>query len=437
LRDINGQELAVTESRVVKLKICDILGSSIQTEHCFNVGDWVTKPVLSAGKAAKCGIQTHFGTNGGPSFVMFGGKRVELHMVMNSYYIKAKILRNGQICPIEDSTPSGAHGNGDAFSNESIENQQVVADIPPPGGSGVPQSDMDPHVAWQDSHSYAKSKATAGLHPNSRIVDMQNRLREFGAPTYGSKDMVFLRLMRLEKDGKKELQTAAALRARHERQLAEGQPYVAKCLPVPDPPSDMERFTHELTHLPFAPWCQWCQMGKGQDRPHHMVHPSEKSEVPKVEMDFMFMDKENRKCSKEEANVTILTCVDESTGVPLALVVPGKGVDNKYALSSVLDYLKRLGHSEIRLRTDGEPAIKALSDLIVKERSPLKTQQETTPRYSAASLGLMGVTQKFIQGQIRTLLAELESRYDFLLMEIMLCGPGLCVIVHGLLRGFM
>eukprot|EP00972_Heterocapsa_arctica_P017096 2527447-Heterocapsa_arctica.AAC.1 len=65
------------------------------------------------------------------------------------------------------------------------------------------------------------------------------------------------------------------------------------------------------------------------------------------------------------------------------------------------------------MKTDNEPAIKQVSDLVAQKRLPWKTIVRHTPRYSSASLGAMGVVQSLIQGQIRTLKAELEAKYGF------------------------
>ena len=47
-------------------------------------------------------------------------------------------------------------------------------------------------------------------------------------------------------------------------------------LKVPREPSESERTQHELTHMPYAPWCQSCVHGKGSQtcirlRGHHCL----------------------------------------------------------------------------------------------------------------------------------------------------------------------
>eukprot|EP00972_Heterocapsa_arctica_P016387 2416308-Heterocapsa_arctica.AAC.1 len=133
---------------------------------------------------------------------------------------------------------------------------------------------------------------------------------------------------------------------------------------------------------------------------------------PEVQMDYMFLDSKLRIVEKSEAWTSILTIDDLDTQTPLSVVLPSRSPD-EYATNVVEKYLKRLGHTTFVMKTDGEPAIKQLADLVAQKRLPWKTIVRHTPRYSSASLGAMGVAQELIQGQIRTLKAELEAKYGF------------------------
>eukprot|EP00972_Heterocapsa_arctica_P055266 8154536-Heterocapsa_arctica.AAC.1 len=93
----------------------------------------------------------------------------------------------------------------------------------------------------------------------------------------------------------------------------------------------------------------------------------------------------------------------------MCLVIPTKSPELEYTLTTVFKILKRQGHTTVVLMTDGEHSIKLLSDKVAEKRLPLKTIVRHTPRYSSASLGAMGVMQKLMQGQIRTMKAELEA----------------------------
>ena len=42
----------------------------------------------------------------------------------------------------------------------------------------------------------------------------------------------------------------------------------AEMTPVPHEPSEFEKLKHQLTHIPFQPWCTSCFKGKAQAEPH-------------------------------------------------------------------------------------------------------------------------------------------------------------------------
>ena len=65
------------------------------------------------------------------------------------------------------------------------------------------------------------------------------------------------------------------------------------------------------------------------------------------------------------------------------------------------------------LRTDGELAITALAALIRtrRARNGFETLVQKGPRYSSQSLGTIGAAQRLFLGQLRTLRADIESRY--------------------------
>eukprot|EP00974_Lingulodinium_polyedra_P023441 2264273-Lingulodinium_polyedra.AAC.1 len=79
-------------------------------------------------------------------------------------------------------------------------------------------------------------------------------------------------------------------------------------------------------------------------------------------MDYRFMTAAGDVTDEpEKAAYTVLTITDEGTGFPGAVALNHKGVD-RYAVKSVTNFLNRLSHRAIRMRTDGEPAIVALAE---------------------------------------------------------------------------
>lgn len=107
------------------------------------------------------------------------------------------------------------------------------------------------------------------LNANSRVADLKTRLKQLGAPVWGDKARLWARLQEYEARGKASRDLEAQLQLREEelnRDPALGRQPVE--LPVPSPPSEVERLLHELTHLPYAPWCEACVRGRGRDLPH-------------------------------------------------------------------------------------------------------------------------------------------------------------------------
>ena len=163
-------------------------------------------------------------------------------------------------------------------------------------------------------------------------------------------------------------------------------------------PTRLEVFTHELTHCPPEPWCEFCTMGKSKDKRHRTRTLEEiEQQWPEVQMDFMFVDATITVCAWAERWTTILTAWDGDTGAPFALVVTSKSPD-EYQVRSVCKWLDGLMHSNIKLKTDGEPSIKLLATKVQTARLPKRTNVQVTPRYSSASLGGIGNAQKLVQG---------------------------------------
>ena len=116
----------------------------------------------------------------------------------------------------------------------------------------------------------------------------------------------------------------------------------------------------------------------------------------------------------EDPWATILCAVDVATQNPLAIAVPGKSAEMEYVTRELVAFTKRLGFTDLVVRSDGEGAITALVDRMLagikKEGIEAKTKPEKTPRYSSASLGAVGSMQSAMQGQVRTLKTDLELK---------------------------
>ena len=56
---------------------------------------------------------------------------------------------------------------------------------------------------------------------------------------------------------------------------------------IPCEPSESEKMKHDLTHIPFKPWCTSCVNGKAQSEPHKSIERIiEDSELSIVQCDY-------------------------------------------------------------------------------------------------------------------------------------------------------
>ena len=64
----------------------------------------------------------------------------------------------------------------------------------------------------------------------------------------------------------------------------------AEMTPVSHEPSEFEKLKHQLTHIPFQPWCTSCVKGKAQAEPHKRSERIiEDSELPVIQCDHLML----------------------------------------------------------------------------------------------------------------------------------------------------
>ena len=191
--------------------------------------------------------------------------------------------------------------------------------------------------------------------------------------------------------------------------MPHGEVRKVKILPKPLTPTRAQREEHELTHVTFAPWCRHCVMSRSLNDGHRKKkkHNNDR-EVPVISGDFCFMGQ-----SEQEKATPIFVLRDHSTRITFAHVCEGKGiVDAEYSdylRNAVLKDISSMGHSKIVLKTDGEPACKALQEHIKTSRDAT-TILENSPVGESQSNGVVEKAIDEIEGMVRTLKSALEER---------------------------
>ena len=427
LEDIQGGNMQAAGGKLISFEALDESGEAIPfiTE---SVVSKTKKFVLSTGKMDIAGFKTVF--DGADSYVEARAtkQRLPVQLIGNTYYLKIRVQASPPQCGgledplVYDGTP---HPNA-ASSTQQPANMEIVpsgASAPSvaPAASSVESNSQLALVSDPGSSVAAAASGTqpAVLSKGAPVAKMKARLKELKCAIYGTKEQLHARLMLAEARKAVEDKTLVELERRHQ-QLAEGSlGREAAVLPVPQMPSEEEVKTHNLTHLPPQRWCITCQLARSNDAPHELV-PVDHQEKPRVETDFMYM-KTDGTISEILADgepptnewCTILTAVDKDSGCKLSLVIPGKAVADDYGQKSLADFLRRLGHREVQILRDQEPALIALVNGTVAECNSMNilVDPRDAPRYSHASLGAMGRAQQTIQKQIRALRTDVHVRY--------------------------
>jgi hypothetical protein len=137
----------------------------------------------------------------------------------------------------------------------------------------------------------------------------------------------------------------------------------------PGQPTREERAAHELTHLPFRPWCADCVAGKAADNPHRRAARSEDDGPVKVSVDYGFVSEKANDADDPERIVqrTILVVKVEGCKAVMAKCVKGKGRADPLAVGWLVDQLRRLGLGRCVLQADGEPAQRTFVKDVIDE----------------------------------------------------------------------
>ena len=188
----------------------------------------------------------------------------------------------------------------------------------------------------------------------------------------------------------------------------------------PGQPSKSEKDHHELTHMPFRSWCKHCVRGKSKESPHRKKTAAEMKEVeegmPTIHVDYCFQSKD-----KATKLITTLVMRERPSGSTASIVAPAKGRDD-YVVRRIVETLKQWGNTKVKIiiRSDGEPAIKALVKMVQSSRELEHAVQtgvsiggtvvEEAPKNDSASMGVAEKAVQEIECQARTWLSHVEDK---------------------------
>jgi hypothetical protein len=178
-----------------------------------------------------------------------------------------------------------------------------------------------------------------------------------------------------------------------------------KVLRDPCAPKKEEIEEHCINHMPYRSWCPSCVAGKARDRPHRKQGVRE-GEIPEVVFDYCFLGAEG-----EEETLAIQVAMDKKTRMHFAHVVPRKGLTHEHGSDEMIKHLEKLGHKEVLLKCDGEPALRSVQEDVKRKREE-KTLIENSPVEDSKANGSAERAVQTVTEQVRVMRHALEQRLN-------------------------
>eukprot|EP00971_Amphidinium_carterae_P078310 1549134-Amphidinium_carterae.3 len=162
-------------------------------------------------------------------------------------------------------------------------------------------------------------------------------------------------------------------------------------------PTPHERDAHECAgHFPFRSWCRSCIAGKARHDPHARAH------------------------GEHQALAPILVGRDNVTKVTYAEVLLATGTGHRYCVTALVNFILRLGHHRVILRSDTEHSI---TDLRAQAASALKVLRVDVQVEDAADSQENGLAEgavRDVKAQARTLAYSVQEHHR---VELQLLHP--------------
>ena len=159
-------------------------------------------------------------------------------------------------------------------------------------------------------------------------------------------------------------------------------------------------------HVNYRNWCPVCVMARGRED----AHPRRKEEdeddrtgLPIISMDYNELNEESANPQK------VIIGKDEVTGNVFAHNVIAKGLVDDWICKKLVQDFEEFGRSDIILKTDGEPAIKAVQNRVQALRHG-RTVPRNPPAYNPQANGPCEKAVQDVTALLRSIKIALEYR---------------------------
>ena len=145
-----------------------------------------------------------------------------------------------------------------------------------------------------------------------------------------------------------------------------------------------------------------CVKGRKKNPPHYTRLRAELV-TPEVVMDYAFL-----RDLDEEGTVTILVARDRGTRITQAAQIPRKGTTETWSTDTVCKLIDKLGHTQVILINDQEPALEAVAKAVKARRSHPTILQNPPVGESQCNGAAENAVQQ-VEDQIRCMKIGLEQ----------------------------
>ena len=186
----------------------------------------------------------------------------------------------------------------------------------------------------------------ATLSDVSPLRELRRACKQLGIPQSGSKSVCFQRLRHHLEEGHRKVAVELAHEAFKDEVREPTQP------PLPVAPSLQEQLTHEITHIPFAPWCECCVATRSREDPGSTRTMTRTNVAPTFALDYMFTNTPGDDGEGPDSKMNVhLVGYDSWSKQVMCLPVAKKGGNSlKVAVKEVLRHTS--SYAEVIFKAD-------------------------------------------------------------------------------------
>ena len=282
-----------------------------------------------------------------------------------------------------------------SYSPDILMEAEIEADIGE--GRDIPEfEEIGPQLQPAEEDDYIVV-GEISVTPYSSIADLRAVAKFLKVSASGSKQKIYDRIREAHT---KAMRLRALEVARQQHELMQPLPRLQD---APKQPLEHERKLHEVTHLPFKPWCGFCVMGKSKVNHKHPTDLQDKSErtYPTIQVDF-YVGAHSNNC---------LLMVDAWT--KYIQVESFKSKNQGVIGEAIANYLGVLGYfDKVEIAYDTKPVLAAGVKMAstIRANNGIVTILQPGKFYDKARTALAERSIQTVRNQSKTLIKFIEEK---------------------------